>query len=77
MVSPLNAVIVNLYISPDEYQRWYQGSAQSVLAQTVDGRSVRFPAPILRQFVTREGIRGRFRIHFDVDNRFKMIEKID
>lgn len=77
MVSPLNAVTVNLYISPDEYQRWYQGSAQSVLAQTVDGRSVRFPAPILRQFVTREGIRGRFRIHFDADNRFKKIEKID
>lgn len=73
----MNAVIVNLYISPDEYQRWYQGSAQHVLAYTVDGRSVRFPAPILRQFVTREGIKGRFRIHFDADSRFKTIEKID
>lgn len=73
----MNAVVVSLYISPDEYQRWYQGSAQSVHAQTVDGRSVRFPAPILRQFVTRDGIRGRFRIYFDTDNRFQRIEKID
>lgn len=77
MVSTLNAVIVKLYISPDEYQRWYQGSAQNVLAYTLDGRSVRFPAPILRQFVTREGIKGQFRIHFDAHNRFKNIEKID
>ncbi|WP_341937091.1 DUF2835 domain-containing protein [Marinimicrobium sp. C2-29] len=73
----MNAVFVNLSISPDEYQRWYQGSAQNVLAYTVDGRSVRFPAPILRQFVTRQGIRGRFKIAFDQHNRFQSIEKID
>lgn len=77
MVSTLNAVIVNIYISPDEYQRWYQGSAKNVHATTVDGRSVQFPAPILRPFVTREGIRGRFRIQFDGKNRFQAIEKID
>lgn len=73
----MNAVFVNLYIAPDEYRRWYQGSVRDVLAYTVDGRSVRFPAPILRQFVTRDGIRGRFRIAFDEKNRFQSIEKID
>ncbi|WP_347329667.1 DUF2835 domain-containing protein [Marinimicrobium locisalis] len=73
----MNAVIVSLTISPDEYRRWYEGSAQHVHATTVDGRSVQFPAPILRRFVTREGIRGRFRIHFDGQNRFQAIEKID
>lgn len=77
MVPALNAVFVNIYISPDEYQRWYQGSAQNVRAYTVDGRSVIFPATILRQFVTRRGIEGRFKISFDRENRFKSIEKID
>lgn len=77
MVSALNAVFVNLSIAPDEYQRWYQGSVRDVLAYAVDGRSVRFPAPILRQFVTRDGIRGRFKITFDQHNRFQAIEKID
>ncbi len=77
MVPALNAVLVNLSISPDEYQRWYQGSARDVLAHTVDGRSVRFPAHILRQFVTLQGVRGRFRISFDEQNRFQKIEKID
>jgi len=70
-------VIVNLVITPEEYQRWYQGSARDVVATTVDGRSVRFPAPILRPYVTREGIRGRFRIWFDDNYRFERIEKID
>ncbi|MDQ2075630.1 DUF2835 domain-containing protein [Marinimicrobium sp. ABcell2] len=73
----MNAVFVNIVISPEEYQRWYQGTARDVLAKTVDGRSVRFPAPILRRFVTREGIRGRFKITFDAQNRFQDIEKID
>lgn len=73
----MNVVFVNLVITPEEYQRWYKGSAQDVLAYTVDGRSVRFPATILRSFVTREGIRGRFKIVFDAQNRFQSIEKID
>lgn len=73
----MNAVFINLSISPDEYQRWYQGSAKDVLAYTVEGRSVRFPAHILRPFVTRNGIKGRFRISFDDQSRFQKIEKID
>lgn len=77
MVSALNTVFVNLSISPDEYQRWYQGSAKNVRARAVDGRSVIFPAPILRQFVTHQGIRGRFSISFDAENRFHSIKKID
>lgn len=77
MVSALNAVTVNLSISPDEYRRWYEGSAQYVFAYTVEGRSVSFPATILRHFITRDGIRGRFLIHFDDRNRYKAIERID
>lgn len=77
MVSALNAVVVNISISPDEYRRWYEGSAQNVFTYSVDGRSVSFPAPILRQFVTRDGIRGRFLIRFDPENRFEGIEQID
>lgn len=73
----MKSVIINLTIAPEEYQRWYQGAAQDVLAYTVDGRSVRFPAPILRRFVTREGIRGRFRITFDHHNRFQDIKRVD
>ena len=71
------AVIVDLVIAADEYQRLYEGSAKSVMARARDGRRVRFPAHILRPFVTHTGIRGSFAIEFDADNSFKGIEKID
>lgn len=70
-------LIVNLMISPEEYQRLYQGAVRDVLATSVDGRRVRFPATILRPFVTHTGVRGRFRIVFDENHRFQTIEKID
>lgn len=70
------ALVVNLVISPEEYQRMYAGIAQNVSARSVDGRRVQFPANILRPFVTRDGIRGRFMIRFSDDNRFEGIEKL-
>lgn len=73
----MRAVMVNLVIAADEYQRLYQGVVRDVLAQSVDGRRVRFPAAILRPYVTHSGISGRFRIVFDEQNRFQSIEKID
>lgn len=71
------AIVVNLAISPDEYQRLYQGAVRDVLATSVDGRRVRFPAMILRPYVTHAGVHGRFRIVFDENHRFQRIEKID
>jgi hypothetical protein len=72
----VQALVVNLVISPDEYQRLYAGTAKNVSAVAVDGRRVHFPANILRRFVTREGIRGRFMIRFTDDNRFHSIERL-
>lgn len=71
------AIIVQLAISPEEYQRLYQGAVRDVLAHSLDGRRIRFPANILRPYVTHTGVRGRFRILFDGENRFEGIEKID
>lgn len=70
-------ILVNLLITAEEYQRLYQGTVRDVLAHSVDGRRVRFPAMILRPYVTHNGISGRFRIIFDEGNRFQSIEKID
>ncbi|MDO3382209.1 DUF2835 domain-containing protein [Gilvimarinus algae] len=77
MAAPNNAVILNLTISAEKLERWYEGSAREVLAYSVDGRKIRFPVSILRPFVTHSGIRGRFQIVFDGDNRFKSIHRID
>lgn len=73
----LLSIDMRLHISPDEFQRLYEGTAKEVSAQSIDGRRVRFPANILRPFVTHIGISGIFRIHFGDDSRFQYIEKID
>ncbi|MAZ87097.1 MAG: hypothetical protein CL693_05595 [Cellvibrionaceae bacterium] len=72
----MQAVVVNLVISPDEYQRMYRGEASNVSTIAADGRRIQFPAHILRQFVTREGIRGRFMIRFDAQSRFESIKRL-
>jgi len=61
--------VVDLYISPDEYQKLYAGVAQAVTARSIDGRRLRFPANALRQFVTAQGVKGRFELVVSEENK--------
>lgn len=70
------SVTVELYIEPEEFVRLYEGSARTVVARAEDGRTISFPARILRPYVTGDGVRGRFRIEFGSDNRYRSIERI-
>lgn len=72
----LKSIVVSLVISAEEFQRLYEGSAKTVFAQSIDGRSICFPAGILRPFVLHNGIRGTFQINFDEDNRFQSIQRL-
>ena len=74
--TPTKSLVVKLAIAPDEFVRLYQGSARDVLARATNGQTVRFPANILRSFVTRDGVRGRFRISFDANGKLVAIDKI-
>lgn len=71
-----SAVFVSIKISAEEYLKSYAGTARSVLATSEDGRRIRFPANILRPFVTRAGIDGCFAIYFDDNKRFTRVEKL-
>lgn len=73
----LRAVLIRLAIPAEEYQRLYMGAVRDVLAHSEDGRRIRFPAMILRPYVTHSGVYGVFKILFDDNNRFQGIEKID
>ncbi|WP_320823395.1 DUF2835 domain-containing protein [Reinekea sp.] len=74
--APQAPLIVDLVISADEYLKHYKGAVTQVSAFSRDGRRVRFPTAILQPFVTREGIRGTFAIHFDATHKFVNIEKV-
>lgn len=69
-------LIVDLVITRDEYLRWYQGAAKSVLAVSRDGRKVSFPAQSLQPYVTHNGIKGTFAIYFDDNNKLLGVEKL-
>lgn len=72
----MSSVIVDIFISAEEYLKWYGGAATEVYTTSRDGRSVRFPAKILQKYVGHEGIRGTFLISFDENQRFKKIERL-
>jgi uncharacterized protein YqjF (DUF2071 family) len=42
----------------------------------MDGRSIQFPANVLRQFVTSEGVQGIFEMEFDADNKFVGLRRV-
>lgn len=69
-------MVVDLSISPEKYELMYAGTIKHVRAIARDGRSIRFPAAILRPFVTREGISGVFAIEFDQNSRFLGISRL-
>lgn len=73
-MAAVNELRFRLAISADRYLRYYQGSAQTIIAKSHDGRRVQFPAASLRPFVTREGVRGEFALRFDENN--KLIELV-
>ncbi len=69
-------LIVDIAISRDEYLKWYQGAARSIVTHSRDGRKVRFPAQSLRPYVTHGGIQGTFAIYFDENNKLQGVEKL-
>ena len=65
-----------LELSYDEFTAVYTGQAKNVITKSFDGRTVRFPANILKPYLTRTGIKGTFAIHFDNNNKFQSLELI-
>ena len=76
MIDEPGNIAVDLAITVEHLKRVYRGSAQEVVARSRDGRVVRFPATILKPFVTVDGVHGSFRIRFDENNRFYDIERL-
>jgi len=72
----MRKLVVDISISAENYLAVYEGAAENVFATTREGLSVRFPAKILRPFVTHDGVVGSFAIYFDNDNKFQRIERL-
>lgn len=65
-----------LNIGPDELMRVYRGAAHRLRVTTAEGLVLDLDANHLRQFTTRTGILGNFRLVTNADNKFVRLEKI-
>ncbi|WP_409522799.1 DUF2835 domain-containing protein [Nitrincola sp. MINF-07-Sa-05] len=69
-------LIVDLFITKDEYLKYYRGNAAWVSAVARDGRQVQFPASTLRPYLTHTGIRGSFVIYYDNVGKLIQVDKL-
>lgn len=67
---------VVLKIPAHRLMRYYQGDVNTVAAITTDGRTVHFPANILRSVVQKEGVYGTFDLVFDENHKFVSIMRV-
>jgi len=66
---------IKLHIDKSELKKYYSG-VTTVTARSVDGRKVQFPANILQQFITHDGINGLFVLEYNDDFKFKNIQRV-
>lgn len=66
-----------IQLSYEKYTAYYKGYAEHVIVTAFDGRKIQFPAEILKPYLTRQGINGTFVIHFDNQNKYQSLERID
>lgn len=71
------SVRIALDIPAERYVTHYAGNAHSVYTTTEGGLSVQFPATVLRKFVTHDGVRGVFDLHFDRENKLTSITRVE
>jgi len=67
-VMPSLDIMLDLSLETCRYH--YEGAMHTVIATSVDGRRVSFPATALRRIVTPEGARGVFRLTFSEEGKF-------
>lgn len=70
-------IVFHLNISAQEYLKYYQGTAQQVQVRSVDGRRVRFPANLLKNHVSHQGVHGLFQLEYSENNKLVSFIRLD
>jgi len=71
----MNKIVIDIRISSDEYLKQYQQPNCMVSTVSRDGRSIQFPANILKPFLLHSGINGSFCIFFDSKGKFQSVSR--
>jgi hypothetical protein len=66
----------NMALSARETRTIYEGEARYILVESAQGLKLQLPAVNFRRHVTAEGIRGRFCVVTDVNNKILALHKL-
>ncbi len=72
----MNRYEFQLSISSEQYLDYYRGTVRQVIVRAHNGKSVQFPASLLQQFVTMDGIRGTFALICDDQHANARLERL-
>ncbi len=61
--------VVRLSISSDELLKIYRDGAREVIARSLDGVRVRFPANALQKYIGHDGVYGQFTLIINDANK--------
>lgn len=68
--------IFSVNIPEEEILKYYSGTAKNVITTDSNGLRIQFPAAILRQYVTKQGVQGTFEIEFDENGKMQSINRL-
>jgi hypothetical protein len=71
----MNRYEFQLRITADQYLDYYRGTARHVIVRCATGQKVQFPASLLQQFVSTDGITGTFALTCDDQLRNSRLER--
>ena len=63
-------------LSAQQIHSVYQGRARYILVESDAGLKLQLPAANFRNFVTADGIQGRFRVTIDASNKIQTLRKL-
>jgi len=65
-----------LALSAAEIESIYRGQARYILVESKQGLKLQLPAVNFRNYVTSDGIRGRFKVEIDANNKILSLRKL-
>lgn len=66
----------NMALSARETRTIYEGQARYIMVESNQGLKLQLPAANFRRHVTTEGIKGRFSVETDVNNKILALHKL-
>lgn len=66
----------HLHLSAEQYQQYYIGGVSQVQVVDEQNRRIRFPAAMLREHVSHDGVHGEFILKYDKSNRLVSLTRL-